>query len=189
MAGLGTRISIARTRPLPPARGSSDWQTIPSITKLSWTRICPCWWAGKMSMIRLMVCAAELVCRVAKVRCPVSAMRSADSTVSWSRISPMRTTSGSSRSAERRAFEKLWVSACSSRWLTMHFLWLCRYSTGSSMVMMCSCRSRLTLSIIAASVVDLPDPVGPVTRTRPRGFSHSRSMTPGSPSSRKPRIS
>jgi hypothetical protein len=29
-------------------------------------------------MIRLMVCAAELVCRVAKVRWPVSAIRSAD---------------------------------------------------------------------------------------------------------------
>ena len=41
------------------------------------------------------------------------------------------------------------------------------------MVMMCSCRSRLILSIIAASVVDLPEPVGPVTSTRPRGFSQS----------------
>ena len=39
------------------------------------------------------------------------------------------------------------------------------------MVTMCSWRSRLILSIIAASVVDLPEPVGPVTRTRPRGFS------------------
>jgi hypothetical protein len=46
-------------------------------------------------------------------------------------------------------------------------------------------RSRLILSIIAASVVDLPEPVGPVTRTRPRGFSHSFSTTAGSPSSRK----
>ena len=140
-------------------------------------------------MMRLIVCAAELVCRVAKVRWPVSAMRSADSTVSRSRISPISTTSGSCRSAERSAFAKLWVSACSSRWLTMHFLWLCRYSTGSSMVTMCSLRSRLTLSSMAASVVDLPEPVGPVTRIRPRGFSHSFSTTAGRPSSRKPRIS
>src|SRR5512146_2268634 len=44
---------------------------------------------------------------------------------------------------------------------------------GSSMVMMCSWRSLLTLSIMAASVVDLPEPVGPVTRISPRGFSHS----------------
>ncbi len=189
MAALGTRISIAMARPLPVARGSSDWQMMPSSTNESWTRICPCWWAGKMSMMRLMVCAAELVCRVAKVRWPVSAMRSAASIVSRSRISPISTTSGSWRSAERRAFEKLWVSACSSRWLTMHFLCACRYSTGSSMVTMCSWRSRLILSIMAARVVDLPEPVGPVTRIRPRGFSQSRSMTAGRPSSRKLRIS
>ena len=54
-------------------------------------------------MMRLIVCAAELVCSVANVRCPVSAMRSADSIVSRSRSSPMRTMSGSSRSAARRA--------------------------------------------------------------------------------------
>ena len=57
------------------------------------------------------------------------------------------------------------------------------------MVRMCSERSRLILSIIAASVVDFPEPVGPVTRIRPRGFSHRRSMMVGSPSSRKPLIS
>ncbi len=37
--------------------------------------------------------------------------------------------------------------------------------------------------------VDFPDPVGPVTSTRPRGFEHRLSTTVGSPSSRKPRIS
>ena len=36
--------------------------------------------------------------------------------------------------------------------------------------MMCWRVSLLILSIIAASVVDLPEPVGPVTSTRPRGF-------------------
>ena len=35
---------------------------------------------------------------------------------------------------------------------------------------MCSWRSRLITSIIDASVVDLPEPVGPVTRTKPRGL-------------------
>ena len=35
---------------------------------------------------------------------------------------------------------------------------------------MWSSRVRLISSITAASVVDLPEPVGPVTRTRPRGF-------------------
>ena len=38
---------------------------------------------------------------------------------------------------------------------------------------MWSARVRLISSIIAASVVDLPEPVGPVTSTRPRGFSAS----------------
>ena len=53
------------------------------------------------------------------------------------------------------------------------------------MVMMCSCRSELILSIIAASEVVLPEPVGPVTRTIPRGLLHSSSMTAGKPSSAK----
>ncbi len=56
------------------------------------------------------------------------------------------------------------------------------------MVMMCSCRSVLILSMIDASVVDLPEPVGPVTSTSPRGFL-ARSLTMGgSPSSAKVRI-
>jgi hypothetical protein len=39
------------------------------------------------------------------------------------------------------------------------------------MVMMCaSSRSSLMMLIIEASVVVLPEPVGPVTRTRPRGL-------------------
>ena len=52
----------------------------------------------------------------------------------------------------------------------------------SSMVMMWSLRVRLISSITAASVVDLPEPVGPVTRTRPRGFVVKSLMTGGSPS-------
>ena len=49
--------------------------------------------------------------------------------------------------------------------------------------MMCPFRSRLILSIIAASVVDLPEPVGPVTRTSPRGRSAIFATAAGSPSS------
>src|SRR5258707_15737404 len=60
---------------------------------------------------------------------------------------------------------------------------------GSSMVIMCSSRSLLILSSIAASVVDLPEPVGPVTSTNPRGFSHSPFATTGKPSASKPLIS
>ena len=48
--------------------------------------------------------------------------------------------------------------------------------------MMCACRSRLTMSTIEASVVDLPEPVGPVTTTNPRGY-RARSATARQPSS------
>ncbi len=42
-------------------------------------------------------------------------------------------------------------------------------SIGSSMVRMCPYSFSLTWLTIAASVVDLPEPVGPVTRISPRG--------------------
>jgi hypothetical protein len=86
------------------------------------------------------------------------------------------------------AFLKEAVSAPTSRWFTTQFLWGCRYSIGSSIVMMCSCRSVLILSMIEASVVDLPEPVGPVTRTSPRGFLASSATMGGSPRSWKVRI-
>jgi hypothetical protein len=54
---------------------------------------------------------------------------------------------------------------------------------GSSRVMMCFLWVEFTRSIIAASVVDFPDPVGPVTRTRPFSRCASACMTSGSPSS------
>ena len=181
MAGFGTRISMASTRPEPLARGRRLWHMMPSSTSDSCARTCDCWCAGKTSTMRLIVCDAEFVCSVANVRWPVSAMRSADSIVSRSRISPMSTTSGSSRSAARSAFANEWVSAWTSRWFTTHFLCWCRYSIGSSTVSMCSWRSELILSSMAASVVDLPDPVGPVTSTRPRGLSQIVAITGGRP--------
>ena len=63
------------------------------------------------------------------------------------------------RSLQR--FAKLVASGPISRWLTMHLLWRCTNSIGSSTVRMCSARVRLISSMIAASVVDLPEPVGP----------------------------
>ena len=68
----------------------------------------------------------------------------------------------------------------------MHFLCLCRNSIGSSIVRMCSWRVSLIRSSIAASVVDLPEPVGPVTSTKPRGFLVNSSITGGRPS--EPRL-
>ena len=134
-------------------------------------RTCSCCSAGKTSMMRSIVDGALCVCSVAKTRWPVSAAVSAVEIVSRSRISPTRMMSGSWRSAALSALPKLVASGPISRWLTMQRLCLCTNSIGSSTVRMCSERVRLISSMIAASVVDLPEPVGPVTRTRPRGFS------------------
>ena len=48
--------------------------------------------------------------------------------------------------------------------------------------MMCSSRVWLISSIIAASDVDLPEPVGPVTSTMPRGRRVSSCTIGGRPS-------
>ena len=151
--------------------GSSCWVMMPCSATDSCTRTWPCWWAGNTSMMRSIVCAASCVCRVANTRWPVSAAVRAVEIVSRSRISPTRITSGSWRRAAFRASPKLCASEPSSRWLTMHFLCPCRNSIGSSIVMMCSSRVLLISSIIAASDVDLPEPVGPVTSTKPRGLA------------------
>ena len=162
-----TSTSNAAARPLPSRRRQSVCATTPLRVSASIERI---WFwrsAGNLSIMRSTVEAAVLVCSVAKTRWPVSAVSIAVSIVSRSRISPTSTMSGSSRRAARRARAKLSVSRCTSRWLIRHFCGLCTNSTGSSIVMMCSLRVRLMLSMIAESVVDLPEPVGPVTTTSP----------------------
>ena len=93
--------------------------------------------------------------------------------------------SGSSRSAYLSALANDLVSLPTSRWLMMQPWCLWMNSIGSSTVMMWPLRSRLILSIIAARVVDLPEPVGPVTSTSPRGFSAIFAIEPGRPSCSK----
>ena len=132
-------------------------------------------------MMRSIVCGVSWVCSVANTRWPVSAAVIAVPIVSMSRISPTRITSGSWRSAALSASAKLVASEPSSRWLTMHFLCWCRNSIGSSTVMMCSSREALITSISEASVVDLPEPVGPVTSTSPRGLLANSATTGGRP--------
>jgi hypothetical protein len=84
-----------------------------------------------MSISRIGAEAASLVCRVESRRCPVSEARMAISAVSWSRISPSNTISGSWRRTERRARAKVKPIA--------GFIWnwvmpAIRDSTGSSRV-------------------------------------------------------
>ena len=95
--------------------------------------------------------------------CPVSAPSTAIWAVSRSRISPTISMSGSARIIERSplanvspAFGLIWIWVIPSIW----------YSTGSSIVMIPF--SGLLSSVSAAySVVDFPEPVGPVTSTAP----------------------
>ena len=66
---------------------------------------------------------------------------------------------------------KVLVSEPTSRWwITQPLGGVYMYSTGSSMVTMWHRRVALMCWIMAARVVDLPLPVGPVTSTRPRGW-------------------
>ena len=75
------------------------------------------------------------------------------------------------------------VSMPTSRWLMIEVRSVCMYSIGSSIVTMCRGLVSLIWSIIAASVVDFPEPVVPVSRISPRSSSASSVITGGSPSS------
>ena len=86
--------------------------------------------------------------------------------VSWSRISPISTTSGSDRRIERSAEAKVRPA------FAFVWTWLMpgiRYSTGSSTVMTFLSGVETMLSV-AYSVVDFPEPVGPVTSIIPYGL-------------------
>ena len=141
---------------------------MPSSVVESWTRACCCWWGGKTSITLSMAWGALGVCSVVKTRCPVSAAVSTVAMVSRSRISPTRMTSGSWRRACFRPAEKDQVSMLTSLCEMKHFLFSWTYSMGSSMVTTRRRFRSFKYSIIAASVVDLPLPAGPVTSMRPR---------------------
>src|SRR5690606_31484729 len=86
----------------------------------------------------------------------------------WSRISPRSTTSGSERRIDLRAPANVRPA------LGLTWTWLIpgrRYSTGSSTVMTLISGRETALSV-AYSVVDFPEPVGPVTRIIPYGLRY-----------------
>ena len=118
-----------------------------------------------MSIKRIALVIASLVCNVDSTRWPVKAALNPISTVSWSRISPTIIMSGSCLRAVRKILAKL------SPILLFICTWLIRpirYSTGSStVIILLSCWFN---SLNAPySVVVLPEPVGPVTKTMPCG--------------------
>ena len=119
-----------------------------------------------ISIRRVIADGASLVCNVDSTMCPVRAASMAICAVSWSRTSPMRTTSGSDRRIERSALAKFRPAfGLTCTWLMPSS----RYSTGSSTVMTLI-SGRETAFSVAYSVVDFPDPVGPVTRIIPYGL-------------------
>ena len=99
---LFTMTSRAGTRP-PSRRITSRWQMTPRSAPARLTRTWFCWYGGKKSTIRFTVSVAFTVCSVERTRWPVSDAAIAALTVSMSRISPMKMTSGSSRIAARIA--------------------------------------------------------------------------------------
>ena len=103
------------------------------------------------------------------------------SMVSRSRISPIRITSGAWRSEFLSAASQLSVSSPTSRWVMMQFLCGCTNSMGSSTVTMCPSECSLRQSTMAASEVDLPDPVAPTKMHRPRLVIATSFSTWGSP--------
>ena len=181
-------ISCAATRPLPSFSLHSDCEITATSDSLNIARTISFSAAGNTSTTRSMVLAALLVCSVPKTRWPVSAAVSARRIVSRSRISPTRMASGSSRSALRSALAKLSVCGPTSRWLIRHFLLSCTNSMGSSTVSTWPYSFSLRWFTIAASVVLLPEPVGPVHSTMPRGFNASSAKIFGAPSCSSERI-
>src|SRR6058998_1457368 len=171
--------SAAGMRPWPSLRGTSRSEiTAWSALDRRW-RTSSCWCGGKNEITRLIVCVASVVCSVENTRCPVSAAFSTVSSVSMSRISPIRITSGACRSTWRKAALNDSVSFPTSRCEMLARLSRCRNSIGSSIVMMLTRRFVLMWLIIAASAVDFPDPVTPVTSTSPRGRRPISSSTGG----------
>ncbi len=79
------------------------------------------------------------------------------------------------------------MSKPTSRWLTAESSSWWRTSIGSSIVTMWHSRVWLMWSTMAASVVVFPQPVGPVTRIRPRCSSARRRTASGRFSSPKER--
>ena len=116
-----------------------------------------------ISISRVIAEGASLVCSVESTRWPVSADSTAIRAVSASRISPTMITSGSARTIERSPAANVrpcFAATCSCVRPSIS------YSTGSSTVMMFF-SGVFSICSAAYSVVDLPEPVGPVTSTAP----------------------
>ena len=186
MAGVGTRISSDTTRPLPPALGSSAWQTMPSSTSDSCVRICA-----------LLVRREDVDDAVDRLRRRVGVQRAERQVAGLGdpqrrldrlEVAHLADEHDVGVLAQRRAQRvreavrvAVHLALVDQAALVLVDV-LDRVLDREDVLVALA----LILSIIAASVVDLPLPVGPVTSTSPRGRSASVASTGGSPSSSKP---
>ena len=138
-------------------------------------------------MMRLIVCAAELVWSVANVKWPVSATRSADSIVSSPQLADEHDIGVFTECGPERQREALRVL------VDLALVHEAALVLVDELDRILDCQDVLVA--LRVDLVDhrgergrLADPVGPVTRTSPRGRSASEASTAGRPSSSKPLI-
>ena len=155
-------------RPLRSLNGISRCDTIARRFSERSISSCARFSSGKKLMMRSSAWLVEFACSVHITRWPVSAKAIACSIVSRSRTSPIRITSGAWRSVFFSATCQVSQSTPTSRCEMMQFLCGCTYSIGSSIVMMWPFEFSLRYPTIAASEVDLPEPVAPTTMMMPR---------------------
>ena len=176
-------------RPSPDARFTRCCANTPRRWTARVARICSRTSSGAMSSTRDNVFGADDVCNVPKHNTPVSAACNASCIVSCSRTSPTTSTSGASRNALFTASAKLSMCAPTCRCVITLRMGSCKNSIGSSIVMTCFCAVLLISCTIAASVVVLPEPVGPrdqdeaalhvVESDEPRAGSRARRAAAG----------
>ena len=116
---------------------------------------------------RLSASAQVAECMVASTRWPVSAAFKVSRMTSGVRISLMTSTSGFSRNASMMPCSKLGECVGISRCRMKDWRLAKTYSMGLSSVTIWRARVALISSISAASVVDLPEPVGPEMMIKP----------------------
>ena len=168
----------------PSARGRSRWE----ITPVNWLAII-CTAIGPSSASKFAnrsnVSTTEAQCIVEITKCPVSAACNAVIAVTAARISPRKTTSGLCRSTARSARSKPAESCPISRCEIWQRTGVNNYSIGSSNVTTCRLMCWFNQSMHAATVVDFPEPVGPVIRINPlRRIIHDCNNASGNPSDR-----
>ena len=166
---MATSTSVATTRPLPSAVLHSVWQTTPWRAPASWVRTCCCWCGGED--VDDPVDGLGGVLRVQGGEDQVAGLgggqRHGDR-LEVTHLADQDDVRVLAQHVLERVGERVRVLAdlaLVDQALLVPVQELDRVLDGHDVV----ARVRLARSMRAASVVDLPEPVGPVTSTMPRG--------------------